>query len=688
MSGMGPEFIDSVNAKTALETPQIVLTWSFLDVESPFCAGVPWHWENLYIRRSEFRYPNDYTDGDNILSEAYSDVPSTSFGDLTLEGLDHYYYSLILKYTEPSTSTIGIDHDVKRLGSRLSSVYAEDGSQLIRNAILCSGVDGVTVIGSANFDSAGSTFRTDSIQPGFLLQIDEGGADDGYYKIVTVNSEVQVTLDSLLTLNAANVDFNIYSDHQKFLISGIDYKKKKSIWRYDSHTQMVDLKLNFSPILGTGEFIESIVHVGNLGGATVGLSILTQSRYIRVSYAYSDTGKLDLAATDILNEWDITTLISGYEVAGAFIDDLLHADYYVYILDRVNLVIRYLKEIDGTLGGTLVLQMVGVGASTLTGLSYDAITTDYLIGNNNYIYSVPTGGLVSPVTDIEVDHVIYSRQLLSSDFSQYVDFYSGVHNIVCVDDVIDRLQTYLNSEPGYLWQQPYEPDAYTIGLYHLDEDTGNPPQDAGPLLNHAVNAGMVQQATGRFYRGATADAVTDNIDLMPGGTTFGADFDGHYGMASMWFAAAAVTEITGVGIKILLDLFTDANNYILVYLDTGNVNFLYCAGGVLKTIQVAHPSVDTGMHNYLMTWDDFAAGDEVKAYIDSLQVGTTQTLNGTWVGALAAATIGDRAAAATALGTYDEVEISKTIRVVYARVQAYTDANKMHAYSGRDYTIY
>jgi len=90
---MGPEFITEAEAVTALETPQILLAWSFdSDLTSPL-SGIPWLWDNMVVRRSKHRFPEDETDGDSVLSEAYSNFPTTNLSDTNI---DYYSISYII----------------------------------------------------------------------------------------------------------------------------------------------------------------------------------------------------------------------------------------------------------------------------------------------------------------------------------------------------------------------------------------------------------------------------------------------------------------------------------------------------------------------------------------------------------------------------------------------------------------
>jgi len=72
--------------------------------------------------------------------------------------------------------------------------------------VLEDGADLATTASSATVTSAGSAFATAGLQPGHRFRI-LGGADAGYYTVVSVVSETQVTLDRPMTATAADVAF-------------------------------------------------------------------------------------------------------------------------------------------------------------------------------------------------------------------------------------------------------------------------------------------------------------------------------------------------------------------------------------------------------------------------------------------------------------------------------------------------
>jgi hypothetical protein len=508
---MQPNFITSIEAKTALETPQILLSWEFdSTLETPL-SDVLWLWKNIYIRRSNIRYPEGISEGDSVLSEAYSSDPTTTLADTGVSDLDEYYYSLFFKYLEHNSSTIGINQDISRLGNRIKGVSFDTQEAVV------SGTDGSTTASSADFDSTGSTFLTDGIQAGFYFEIDEGGADDGIYRIVSVNSETQVTLDSTLSLTASNVDFNTYDYHKKYWIIGRDFKNKPTIWLWNSASELVDQKVDLSEILDSGEEIVSFT-MADLISSTKYLAFCTNSRYIRIPVLDEPED------SDISEEFNFSgKLTPGFSVTGS-----TYNSGSVYVLDGNNQEIKKITESTGTVTSTYDLSGLDGINTTIFGLGTDDGTTLY-VGASNYVYGF-LESVVSPDSN-DVDYLIYARDILDSDFDFVVDL-EGDRFIATVNDTYNLLHTY-DEEIGkeYLWQQPFVSDENTIALYHLDESSGAP-QDSSAYANHGTNNGMTQDdSNGRYDGSVEADAVTEYVDL----SAISGEFDDAEGSISLWF---------------------------------------------------------------------------------------------------------------------------------------------------------
>jgi hypothetical protein len=673
---MEPEFLTAIAAKTGLETPQVLVSWTFDDdYETPLTSGVPWLWETLYLRRSAYRYPEAISEGTSVLTEAFSTTPTASVGDITsLTELAQYYYSLFFAYRQHSSSTLVLDRDVSRLGSNFTGLCYEQAP------VLQTGTDGTTNMGSPLFTIPAPVlpalgFRGNHIEAGFIFQIADGGADDGYYRIVSVDSDTQVTLDTPLGVNAAGtVNYNVYSDHKKFWIGCNSHDGLKTLYRYDSKTCMVDFKIVLNDVLAGTEQVRDIAYANHIAGM---VGVITNLRYIKLPYNDETPTTADI----VLQLAFGTILTSGFNVRSA--KYATGAPGSLIILDSQHLEIVVCSEATGVVASTYDISGLDeVTAATLGGVAYDPVGSGVnaylLVANRNYIYSFDV--LSAAPTSADVIEITYATAEIA-----YLDYIRDVLTLVKSNAVLiessARLRTY-NQETcrGYLWQQPYVGDQYTIGLYHLDDDGVPAVADASSFSNDGVLNGMVVQQSGRFGLSYQANGVSDNVDI----SAIIGEFDASRGSISVWFKASAASDLLAPAAdRYLLRLTTDANNYIHVGIVANNLAFVYTANGTVKTVTGVHPSPDTEFHHYKLTWD--AVANQVKAYFDGVQFGLTQVGLGAWAGALISAYIGT-ATNNTLLGYYDECRVTAGIaRAVPAPVTNITLANKAHAHSGRDY---
>ena len=422
---MIPEFLLDINAKTGLETPQIVLEWEFeAGVETPLTEGVPWLWDNLYIRRSDYRFPEDISEGTVILSESYSSNPTVNLGDITsLIPFKYYYYSFILEYTTHSASPLLNEFDISRLGTNF---YSE-----CQNApeVLLTGTDATTNVGSPIVTIPAPVapalgFIGSEVEAGFIFEVDDGGIDDGFYEILSVDSDTQITLTSNLgAATVATCDYNVYSNHEKVWILTNKYERTRVLYRYDTGTGMVDYKIDPSAILDDNEEIEAIAHAGQRSVGEIG--IVTNYRYISIPM-YNETP----TTADVINEWDLDMMVAGYRITGAAYY-YSAPDDFILILDSNNLEYVVINEATGIAVGNFdVSALDEVTQSTLCGISIIDGTGIVLLGNRNYVYMF--NGFINP-TSADVVGVVYTRYLITNDFYVGLDsLLSFFNHIGCI----------------------------------------------------------------------------------------------------------------------------------------------------------------------------------------------------------------------------------------------------------------
>jgi hypothetical protein len=156
-------------------------------------------------------------------------------------------------------------------------------------------------------------------------------------------------------------------------------------------------------------------------------------------------------------------------------------------------------------------------------------------------------------------------------------------------------------------------------------------------------------ASGHLTNAYTFDGTNDNVNI------YSSDLNSAFNPSEGTFVAWA--KVSGAGIwtdntlHVIARLDANDNNNFIA-LDKNSTNkllFRYAAGGTTKSITETSALAPAGWFQVVFSWSK--ASDEVKAYINGSQIGTTQTGLGTWSANLSSATtlIG---AAATSAGTF------------------------------------
>lgn len=153
-------------------------------------------------------------------------------------------------------------------------------------------------------------------------------------------------------------------------------------------------------------------------------------------------------------------------------------------------------------------------------------------------------------------------------------------------------------------------------------------------------------AEGTAARDGTFNAVSLNNDSTgPFGTgaplfdgtssyvnTYSSSLDSAFNGQLVTCAVWAKLNTSGSN-KRLFRVSADANNNIIIVLESTNINFFYRAGGTVNaTGLTAHGITATNWHHFALTASK--SSDEVKFYIDGSQFSTTLTGLGTWAGSL------------------------------------------------------
>ncbi len=170
-----------------------------------------------------------------------------------------------------------------------------------------------------------------------------------------------------------------------------------------------------------------------------------------------------------------------------------------------------------------------------------------------------------------------------------------------------------------------------LAYWRLNESSGTSVADSSGNGHggtaSAVTWGRVGIGDGN-PAGYFVDASNSSINIYSAGLS--AAFNGATGTALIWFRTDDLAAWTDGNYHYLLLLMGSpmGNDIILEKTNVNNtLHFQYAAGYVFKNINITI-TPDTISHCLALTWDHTA--DEVKAFMDGEQVGTTQTSLGTW----------------------------------------------------------
>lgn len=184
-----------------------------------------------------------------------------------------------------------------------------------------------------------------------------------------------------------------------------------------------------------------------------------------------------------------------------------------------------------------------------------------------------------------------------------------------------------------------------IAYYVLGEDSGSAALDYGPGGFHGTYIGAVPGGAAGIGDGNTAalfDGTDDSIDI----SAMAPAFSGAAGTVLVWGRRAPST--TGYLVRIA----ANGSNQVFIQdvTGTGTLTFRRQAAGASKSIADASLLGSTTFFSAAVTWDTSA--DQLKAYINGVQIGTTQTGLATFTGTPGATTTVIGAFNTTGTGSY------------------------------------
>lgn len=210
-----------------------------------------------------------------------------------------------------------------------------------------------------------------------------------------------------------------------------------------------------------------------------------------------------------------------------------------------------------------------------------------------------------------------------------------------------------------------------VGWWLFNEGAGDKIRDL-VRRNDGTLTGMAAPSTAtsgwarsKFGTGVMFDGTNDHVDL----TSFSSSFPSAKGTAVIW-----IRQDSGTGLRELLNFRADGNNEIGITQFNGNFSlnfrFAHVAGGVFKTINITSVSNDNRWRCIAMTWTK--ENDQFKAYVDGVQVGTTQTAIGTFAGTVTTPYIGRNSSGDYWFGSVDNFRMYKRALSQTEIMQLYT----------------
>lgn len=184
--------------------------------------------------------------------------------------------------------------------------------------------------------------------------------------------------------------------------------------------------------------------------------------------------------------------------------------------------------------------------------------------------------------------------------------------------------------------------ANLLAYWKLAETSGTTIVDSSGNGRTGTYTGVDLGQTG-IGDGGTAplwDGVNDYGNVYSAGLA-GA-FNGSEGTLLLWFRVSAAGVWTDATTRRLITLEINSSNRVTVGRSTTNnqLAFDYRAGGTIESVNASLSP--TGWTCVALTWSKTT--EEMKAYLNGVQSGSTQTALGVWVGTLPSAYLGSSSA--------------------------------------------
>jgi len=656
----------TIEAKQALETPQILVEWTFDDIVADI--------EYIRIRRSDYRYPETVSEGDAVLDEA-ADMADlrASFADISVDADKVYYYSVFFDLYGQFAVPQELSQDVERLGELFSVYRHHDYLPLTQIALGTGGIDTYTGYLSTPVKPRSLTFTTVVGLSATVVTDNGAGAlvgdigignnminyDTGYYDVTFVGN--------VDPGSPVYVDYGYGDD--KYWIFAKNNSGVPVLWSYNTTKELCEEEIDLSAIIS-----ERPVAILNfdLTSSTRTFELLTSSKYVAVTI---DSDATEVLTGDVTQEWDLSTILSpGFNVVGGCKEfSPGPSEVGIRILDSTNEELLLVSS-SGTLLSTTDLSGLDLSGSYY-GCSYDLENLYYLIGSGKMVYAFDTAETAP--TNPDIQGLIPVRRSLTSDFSREGD------RLVVVDDsvgVIDKYAYENLSDIAQIEEAAY-PNYDVAGLWHLDDeaDSGTVVDSSGNGNDGSLGGTPTQGITGKFSLGTQLNSVGDSIDLSGAASLF----DSNKGFVSFWWKSPYSGYMPPSGDRFLATISVDASNRLdIELLANGDVSAALIKGGT------SNAAVATGGYVYLSS--DLFSHIHVQWDVSNIYLYINGTLRasaaiaGVFAGTASSFLVGG-ASSDSALGFYDDVVLGTEVKAsFFPRYTLTTVGNRAHALSGRD----
>lgn len=191
--------------------------------------------------------------------------------------------------------------------------------------------------------------------------------------------------------------------------------------------------------------------------------------------------------------------------------------------------------------------------------------------------------------------------------------------------------------------------ASLIGYWKLNEPSGTTADDVSTTNADGTYSGtftLGQTGIGDGLTSTLFDGTSGRVSLATPLTSIDTAIgDKSKGTLFAWVKVASAGVWSDATIRGIVHLGADASNRFFINKNntTNELAFSHRAGATVKTVTTTLST--TAFFSVALTWDKVA--DEVKAYVNGAQVGTTQTALGVFAGTLASgfSAIGDSSSA-------------------------------------------